>query len=429
MSLDSKAFFESRVRSLGLGDILEEFVKLGWSTLSQFAFAANHAPGRADETAFVNDVIIPLLGNEKDPRKAIVRRLFFESYSLMAADMARRAERPSDEARPVKLPLVERHERLVHLEAELVGLNLRGVLEPSNLLVDRFTEMVDTGEVKYVKWEEYQKKSAELSGFKKDDHWKEDSDGRLRKVQADSEEQIDIRDLLLLKQALQRRGVAMNLARLMSFRKHESIVERFFEELSREHLPGYAQLSMDQIRRADKELFVQLADKTRAGLPEVTGDGKLPLDDLVEAVLSSHRFNALLFPLPATYSKSKENGGRAPGSGEDKRKADPIDQLQRPLKSQRESGSGTQATQKSKGRDAGKSREGKGRKSKVSMPKELIGMMSAWKGERICYSYNLAGCSEKGVERCSKGLHVCCFPGCGGPHSLKDCPKKEKGKR
>ena len=225
MSLDSKAFFESRVRSLGLGDILEEFVKLGWSTLSQFAFAANHAPGRADETAFVNDVIIPLLGNEKDPRKAIVRRLFFESYSLMAADMARRAERPGDEARPVKLPLVKRHERLVQLEAELVGLNLRGVLEPSNLLVDRFTEMVDTGEVKYVKWEEYQKKSAELSGFKKDDHWKEDSDGRLRKVQADSEEQIDIRDLLLLKQALQRRGVAMNLARLTSFRKHESIVE------------------------------------------------------------------------------------------------------------------------------------------------------------------------------------------------------------
>ena len=63
------------------------------------------------------------------------------------------------------------------------GFNLRGVLEPSNLLVDRYTEMLDSGEVKYLRWEECAKRSDEVAGRKKDGYWKEDADGRLRRMQ------------------------------------------------------------------------------------------------------------------------------------------------------------------------------------------------------------------------------------------------------
>ena len=62
---------------------------------------------------YTKEIVAPLLKDEADPKKAILRRLFFECYTLMAADMSRRAEKPNEEQRPVKLPLVEREKRLV----------------------------------------------------------------------------------------------------------------------------------------------------------------------------------------------------------------------------------------------------------------------------------------------------------------------------
>ena len=217
MSIESKVYFTSRLEALGLADLTDSFERAGWTTVSTFAFAANYAPGRADETPFIKEVVIPLLKKEDDPRKAILRRLFMECYTLMCADMQRRAERPAEDARPAKLPAVEREDRLSLLQKELKGLNITGSLEPSNLLVDKFTEMWDTGEIKYINWEEYTKRSSEVTGGKKDDWWKEDADGKLKRMPKDAVELLHIKDLLNLKGALQRRGVAMNLARLLTF--------------------------------------------------------------------------------------------------------------------------------------------------------------------------------------------------------------------
>ncbi len=61
-----------------------------------------------------------------------------------------------------------------------------------------------------------------------------------------------------------------------------------------------------------------------------------------------------------------------------------------------------------------------------AMPNTLRGKsvrMAA--GERICFAYNLGGCSlAPPGGKCPKGLHVCAEPGCEQAHGLKDHPAK-----
>ena len=55
------------------------------------------------------------------------------------------------------------------------------------------------------------------------------------------------------------------------------------------------------------------------------------------------------------------------------------------------------------------------------MPKDLIGMEPSWKGEPICFNFNLEGCAlAKNGEKCKRGWHVCCKQGCFKDHCQKN---------
>ncbi len=70
---------------------------------------------------------------------------------------------------------------------------------------------------------------------------------------------------------------------------------------------------------------------------------------------------------------------------------------------------------KGRGRKGGKG-AGKGDRSKVNMPKDLVGLHSKDKeGNRICFSYNLpVGCPNGATS--AKGKHVCMKPNCYKAH-------------
>ena len=79
--------------------------------MAEFAFAANYKPGATDETSFIKDIVVPLYTSEDSIKKSALRRLYFEAYTMAAADVHRRAVRPDDEEKPKKMPIVERAER------------------------------------------------------------------------------------------------------------------------------------------------------------------------------------------------------------------------------------------------------------------------------------------------------------------------------
>eukprot|EP00973_Karenia_brevis_P065545 9110294-Karenia_brevis.AAC.1 len=92
MALDSIPVFEAKLKELGLDCYLEShFTPRGWTAAANFAFAANYVPGTPDDSTFVADVILPVLGSTLDPQVPALRRLFFDCYTMLAADAQRKA--------------------------------------------------------------------------------------------------------------------------------------------------------------------------------------------------------------------------------------------------------------------------------------------------------------------------------------------------
>ena len=91
MSLvDSAAVFEARARSIGLDDqVIGQMGLRGWVSHAKYAFSVATTPG-GDEQIFADGVIVPLLGNADHRDAPKLRRLFFESHTLTAAEMSER---------------------------------------------------------------------------------------------------------------------------------------------------------------------------------------------------------------------------------------------------------------------------------------------------------------------------------------------------
>ena len=160
--LESKAYFTGRLAALDLKEYAPKFIEKDWTTLSAFAFSVNYVPGRSDETVMVDKVYKFILGSADHRKEHAVRRLFFEAHAMAQADLSRRISNPDEEGKaPRKLPIEERGERWRLLKLELPNLNLRGDLEPSQALVDKFVDMEELNQVRYFKWEEYTKRDQE----------------------------------------------------------------------------------------------------------------------------------------------------------------------------------------------------------------------------------------------------------------------------
>ena len=183
LALDSKAFFMERVRAIGLGGFETKFEQLGWTNMGMFAFSANHAPGKADEQNFEDEVIIPLLESSTHIKKPAVRRLFTEAYAMAMADASARVNNPDSEDKPKKLPLAERVERMAKIKKDFTGLKFENNLEPSHQLVDKFVDMLEVGEVRPLPWEELTKRTQENIGQKKEPLYGEDGSGVFKRLQ------------------------------------------------------------------------------------------------------------------------------------------------------------------------------------------------------------------------------------------------------
>ena len=67
--LDSKALFAECLDALGLSELRDDLVAKGWGTHGTFAYASSYTPGAADDSKFVEDVVVPLLGSAEHPQK------------------------------------------------------------------------------------------------------------------------------------------------------------------------------------------------------------------------------------------------------------------------------------------------------------------------------------------------------------------------
>ena len=151
MSLvDSNAVFESRALAIGLSQGTVDALALrGWVTHATFAFSVATNPGAGDDQAFIDGVLVPILGREDHLDAPKLRRLFYESHTLTSADLRRKVEANEQEA-PRKLPPPEISQRLETLQHRVQPLINQNVLEPSHQLINSSVQCVEDGRARYI---------------------------------------------------------------------------------------------------------------------------------------------------------------------------------------------------------------------------------------------------------------------------------------
>ena len=232
--------------------------------------------------------------------------------------------------------------------------------------------------------------------------------------------------------ALQRRGLAYDLIGVLSFRVHERWLQKAFAHMSTPAPPGYNRPSLQQVLRADRALWLELASRqpqlTRSAANAPAADARC-LDKAFEEASSTMDVNFHFMPLvhaPQQLHDKGGHGGRRKRWGDGK--GSQWTHQEKWQRTDKGKGGGKPAF---KGKDDGK---GKGNSSKTPfinmsldyrsnrnttpMPAGLRGGVPADdNGEAICFGFGLGQCKEAPVGgRCPKGRHVCCFPGCFGKH-------------
>lgn len=166
---DSEATFEKHCNRIDeSGMLLGIFRTQGLTNLSAVAFAIGTPQSPPSEDAFKEFATGVNGGTEPSTRfLAFMRRLHFEACTTVMSELkARTTADTIGEAK--KLPVVEKAARHREQEQRLVGLRLKGELQPSYALVDLVANMKETDSVVWIAPSKCSKRDSEIQNTMKE---------------------------------------------------------------------------------------------------------------------------------------------------------------------------------------------------------------------------------------------------------------------
>ena len=298
MSLtDSSAAFKKRCDELKVG-LSELFAAKGIDNFSTLAFAVGspQVPAtEADLQTFANDII----ENATLGDSAIVKRLHFEATTLLLADLKSQVTQ-TDASEPVrKLPFIEKQSRLAEQQKRITGLSHRGDQQPAHSLIDAAFHIVETGAITYIAPSKCHSRDMEIQGEAKTKLKQvlTIEQGALKSQAGGSLPDVDMSSEIKLFFALQRRALAFELVALSSWNVMQEWINKLMTSLMSEPPPGFTSISLQQLLRADRELFSILAAEVVGSLKAIAG-GEPPLDSHIKRMLHDPRINVHLTSLP-----------------------------------------------------------------------------------------------------------------------------------
>ena len=274
-------------------------------TMANFAFICAAQPASNQDDGIFLKALSDALGltgpdQINTGHKTAYRRAWFESATVAAAEMRALVEKTDDT--PVKMPQPEKVARLKAQQAWLNGIKIEANLEPSHQLLDQVWQMRNDDTCRYLSPEVCTSRTQEAGGIKKETFIKADSAGQIHTVQKEEAQQADLSTEYRVRQALTRRALAFDNIGLMSFDKLEAYHEYSYSLVMTEALPTHFPITVDQVLRADKQLWMRLIQLTRDGIlplaTPVAGGSALPLENMFAEAKLDPLFNAALQPLP-----------------------------------------------------------------------------------------------------------------------------------
>ena len=469
-ALESEAALKAKMTEKNLMFIWNRMVEKGWKTMAQFAYATSYVPGNADDTALRNDIFKVLIKPD-DPEpaglEAHLRRLFFESHTLAVYETRAMVDKSLQPEGPRKLDAYEREER----RRAFLARNQRGAHYwsddriASDDLIDLCVEMYEDKEIRYIPWDQRTNQRFMLdhaprsSKQKPDPDFAFDSRGYLKKCVQERRPTSNIHEgmadfTFLWERMMDRFGMALEIAHIMTYNTHEVITNFLLERKRRApNSPEFMPVEWDQVLKAEKELWRLLREDLKKDVRGQIGQPP-PADAKVEGILKSWD----MFQILCNAKKVTTGGGNPKRQAEEgvKRTAEEVDQdtansktakRRRRNKNKREkeddankkAAAAAQAQRAAAlaaaaaktagaggggGRPTPKNPKGKG---KGKVPAALVGHESyctlSGKEGRICWDYSLTSCNKaKPGEQCPKGWHVCAAKGCGFKnHPFHEC--------
>jgi len=297
------------------------------------------------------------------------------------------------------------------VQGKLTGTVLEGELQPSYHRVDLRANMFELGQVSYVPWEKCTKCDAEMKGIKIEKIWKPDSEGLIQESSTSTVPSADIGSDLLLRYALQRRGIALEIANICDFQAQELWIGILFDTLLSPAPPGYHKVTWNQLKRADEEMFRRIARECTGGLRFGLGE-RPPFEMALKKLLYDPGVRLIRMPLPASSSSS--SGGTAIVMHDGTPYAPSKRQLKRLNQQKKAELDNAQKVARTGNKGDGK---GKGTDNLKLMANKTRALPS--NGEPICFNYNIRGCPNAAAGgRWPRGWHVCAEPGCQKDHPM-----------
>ena len=418
--IDSKASFEHRAVSLGLTPAQVATLQgRNVDTFGSLFFLIPTAGAGPDETKF-EEALVDIYGSLPNlVSMGIFRRLYFEAQSMALEEAKQRLGRAeAEDMVPRKLPAPERAARFTAQQLRITGLVLDAVSEPSHALCDLCQAMYEENLYRHIDLSKCTNRAQELHSTKVESSAVTDKNGFLKLTDKKEELHAEVNSDYRIRQAFTRRALAMDQANLITFVVGEAWTNHLFRALTDVYPDGCGSVSMNQILACDQEMSVKLTELCRTGI-QPSQVGVRPLDVHIQALTFSPKLVSMLLPrAQPSSSSSRAHHADKPSTGVWKN----WKQQQKAL---REAGH-LPPKGKGKGKSPGKGKgKGKSKGKTSSMPPGLEGCWQTVNGSNVCYRFNLGTCEEVDVgQTCSKGLHLCCTPRCGGSHSRVSCPKK-----
>ena len=324
-----------------------------------------------------------------------LRRLHFESTTLVISMVRERVTSDSadkgDAAR--KIPLAEKRQRKEDQMARLTGISMVGELDPSHALLDLANQMLESGAIVWLAPSKCSKRDDEVQQVLKDSKSSVQVENAQLKVGPSTDTvEAEWNSELKFQWCMMRRGLAMDQCRVLSWGIHQQWVNYMLNLLSRPVSPGFQQIKLEQLVRADREMWTILAQEVTGSL-KMTGND-IPLDAHVKRLTTDPRVTVLLLPLPSNQKVSEPAGGPTRPAPTRPAAAAPKRQGKRKTRAER------------------------------GCPDELKKYNMKVSSGQVCWNYNLKdGCqlpTNGKPARCQRGLHICA--NCHKPgHSVVAC--------
>ncbi len=397
----SAASFEHRAVEVGLTEGDVDALKLNdIKNFNNLAFAVCSQPGQVDDTRLTNlmDNVFPR--GTSIGMQAAIRQLCYEALTVAVAAIRQRVEQ-SEDAPIRKLPAQERDERLRRLRERITGFSITGDHEPGYSLIDMYATMMEESTFKIIPLSKCISREQELQSAKSDKKIVVLEDHQLQIKEKNAELAADLSSELRVQLAFIRRGLAMDIAGIVTYNSYEKVMREYMSHLTKVAPPGYKAADISAILRADKELWTKASDMCRSNM-RPAADGSLPMDKALISLYLSAPVLFHLLPLPT---------GRHAKRGRDSSPSEDV-------------------VRKKKKDDKKKKKESPPIKPpRTRVPDALRGFSGVnSKKQRVCFDYNLMhGCANptelsNKIPKCKKGLHECIK--CGGDHALHDCTKR-----